>query len=96
MTKKSKSQTFEEAIEELEEITRALEGGRLSLDESITAYERGMELKKVCQEMLDRAEKKLEFLHKKENGSLERKSFDSDAEKEIVQSSLFVEDEDDE
>lgn len=90
MAKKGKG-TFEEAIEELEEITRNLESGRLSLDDSIAAYEKGMELKKVCLEMLNRAEKKLEYLEKKDNGNLEKQSIDSEMETEIIQSSLFKE-----
>jgi len=70
---KKKSIMFEEALGELEEITRRLESGNLSLEESIQSYEKGMELKKICQEMLSRAEKKLEYREKKENGDLERK-----------------------
>ncbi|MCR9141104.1 MAG: exodeoxyribonuclease VII small subunit [bacterium] len=64
---------FEEAIEQLEEITRKLESGAMSLDESIKAYESGMELRKICTEMLSRAEKKLEYLERRSDGSLEKK-----------------------
>ena len=71
---KSKNTTFENALDELEGITRNLEGGGLTLDESIQAYEKGMELRKICQEMLGEAEKKLEYLEKKENGELVRES----------------------
>ena len=88
MAKKTKRPTFEEALEQLEEITRALESGGLTLDDSIKAYENGMELKKVCQEMLSHAEKKLEYLEKKENGELEKKPIN---EEEELQSNLFVE-----
>ncbi len=70
---KQDSVSFEEALEALEEITRQLEGGALSLDASIQAYERGMELKKICQAMLEKAEQKLEFLEKQENGAIEKK-----------------------
>lgn len=64
---------FEEAIEQLEEITRKLESGAMTLDESIKAYETGMELRKICSEMLARAEKKLEFLERRSDGALEKK-----------------------
>ncbi len=87
MAKKSKTPSFEEALEELEKLTRSLESGGLTLDESITSYERGMELRKLCQEMLNHAEKKLEYLEKKENGNLVREPIESDA----AQSNLFVE-----
>lgn len=70
---------FEEAIEELEEITRKLESGAMSLDESIKAYEAGMELRKICSEMLGRAEKKLEYLERRQDGSLEKKPIMSDS-----------------
>ncbi len=66
-----KKPSFEEALTELEEITRLLESGELTLDESVEAYEKGMELKKVCYEMLATAEKKLEYLEKKD-GELKR------------------------
>jgi len=64
---KKKEPTFEEAIEELEKITRDLENGNLSLDESIQSYEKGMELKKLCLGILEKAEKKLEYLERKED-----------------------------
>jgi exodeoxyribonuclease VII small subunit len=70
---------FEEAIEQLEEITRKLESGAMSLDESIKAYESGMELRKICSEMLSRAEKKLEFLERRSDGSLEKKPIMSES-----------------
>ena len=75
---KKKEPGFEEALLELEEITRALESGELSLDDSIQSYEKGMELKKVCLDILKKAEKKLEYLEKNSEGSLEKKSIISD------------------
>lgn len=63
--------SFEDAIAELESLTRQLESGELSLDHSIKAYEKGMQLKKICQQMLDKAEGRLEYLAKQEDGSLE-------------------------
>jgi len=75
---KKKEPGFEEALEELEEITRALESGELSLDDSIKSYEKGMELKKMCLDILKKAEKKLEYLEKNNEGELEKKSLFSD------------------
>ncbi len=88
MAKKGKESTFEEALEELEEITRSLESGTLTLDESIKAYEKGMELKKLCSKILETAEKKLEFLERQENGSLEKRSLE-DTEEGELQNDLF-------
>jgi len=91
MTKKSKEPTFEEALQELEEITRALEGGDLTLDDSIQSYEKGMELRKLCIGMLEKAEKKLEYLEKKEDGQLKKNTVDSDSANDTntEQSNLF-------
>ncbi len=90
--KKSKV-SFEEALEELEAITRSLEEGNLSLDDSIKAYERGMELRAIAMEMLNAAEKKLEYLAKKEDGTVERRPIDMD---EARSGMLFEHQEEDE
>ncbi|MCB1166289.1 MAG: exodeoxyribonuclease VII small subunit [Leptospiraceae bacterium] len=75
---KKRDISFEEALEELEEITRNLEGGQLSLDDSIKAYEKGMELKKLCSSILESAEKKLEYIKKQEDGSLATEPIEED------------------
>ncbi|MBE7439730.1 MAG: exodeoxyribonuclease VII small subunit [Spirochaetales bacterium] len=84
MSKKNEL-TFEEALNQLEEITRKLETGGLSLDESLKSYERGMELRKICQETLEKAEARLEYLEKKASGEVVRKPIDP----ESVEDSLF-------
>lgn len=38
---------FEDALQELEDIVRKLEGN-LPLDEAVAAFERGIELSKIC------------------------------------------------
>ena len=43
-----KNDNFEASLAELEEIVRRLEGGSLSLDESISAFEKAMGLVKLC------------------------------------------------
>jgi len=65
-----KSITFEDALRELEDIAEKLEKGQLSLEESIKAYEKGMELKKVCSDRLTEAEAKIEFLAKGQGGEI--------------------------
>ncbi|TGN08439.1 exodeoxyribonuclease VII small subunit [Leptospira ilyithenensis] len=62
--------TFEDALRELEDIADKLEKGQLSLEESIKAYERGMDLKKVCTDRLTEAEAKIEFLAKGQTGEI--------------------------
>lgn len=51
---------FEKALEELEGIVDQLEQGAVSLDESITLYERGELLKKRCDDLLKNAEMRIE------------------------------------
>jgi exodeoxyribonuclease VII small subunit len=65
-SKGKKSLTFEEAFKELEAIAEKLEQGEISLDESMKAFEKGMELAQYCSEKLNEAESKLQKLVKKE------------------------------
>ncbi len=55
---------FEQAMEELEKIATELENGKLTLDESVEKFEKGMKLSKKCSEYLDNAEKKITVLIK--------------------------------
>ena len=55
----NKKQTFESAINELEEIVKRLEGGEESLEESLKLFEKGTLLAKYCSETLRNAEQKI-------------------------------------
>jgi exodeoxyribonuclease VII small subunit len=48
--------SFESAYAELETIVSRLESGELSLEDSVTLFERGRRLSEHCQSLLDRAE----------------------------------------
>ncbi len=52
--------SFEDALAELEEIVRSLEGGKGKLEDAITAYERGAQLKAHCEKKLKEAQAKVE------------------------------------
>ncbi len=52
--------TFEDALKALEDVVRKLEGGEVPLDESITLYGRGEDLRKHCQARLDAAQARIE------------------------------------
>jgi exodeoxyribonuclease VII small subunit len=56
---------FEEALAELESIVDTLEKGDLTLEESLTAFERGVNLTRTCQKALDQAEQKVRILTEK-------------------------------
>ena len=47
--------SFEDALAELEQIVRGLEGGQQKLEDAITAYERGAALRKHCETKLAEA-----------------------------------------
>jgi exodeoxyribonuclease VII small subunit len=51
--------TYEQAREELAEVVRRLEGGGLTLEESLTLWERGEALAELCRHWLDRARERL-------------------------------------
>lgn len=69
------AKTFEESIAELEEIVAKLEGGNVTLDESLTLFEQGIKLSKNCQKMLDTAEKKVSILMTDNNGEVIKEDF---------------------
>ena len=55
-----KQMSFEQSLSELEEIVSRLEQGDVELERSITIYERGEALRKHCDDLLKRAEAKVE------------------------------------
>jgi exodeoxyribonuclease VII small subunit len=70
---------FEKALADLEGIVEKLEKGGLSLNESMTLFEKGVKLAKFLREELGKAEKKVEILLKKE-GEVRAEPFDLDRE----------------
>ncbi|WP_293705366.1 exodeoxyribonuclease VII small subunit [Stenotrophomonas sp. UBA7606] len=61
MAKKSPNEAspvgqFEQSLEELEQLVEKMEAGDLSLEQSLTAYERGVGLYRQCQQALEQAQ----------------------------------------
>jgi exodeoxyribonuclease VII small subunit len=52
--------SFEDALSELEQIVRRLEGGQVKLDEAIVSYERGAQLKRHCERKLNEAQQRID------------------------------------
>ena len=52
--------SFEEALAELEQIVRRLEGGQVRLDDAIECYERGAQLKRHCEQKLNEAQQRVD------------------------------------
>ena len=54
--------TFEKALEELEALVHRMEDGKLPLEESLAAYQRGTELLKFCESRLTDAQARIAIL----------------------------------
>lgn len=53
---------YEEVVKRLGQVVEKLEGGELSLEDSIAAFEEGIRLARAGQKRLEEAEKKVEIL----------------------------------
>ncbi|MFG3448978.1 MULTISPECIES: exodeoxyribonuclease VII small subunit [unclassified Stenotrophomonas] len=67
MAKKSPTDTspvahFEHSLEELEQLVEKMETGDMSLEQSLSAYERGVGLYRQCQQALEQAELRVRLL----------------------------------
>lgn len=71
---------FELAFEQLTELVAALEGGELSLEESLELYERGQALAARCSSLLEQAELKLRQLVEDEEGEFTTAEFEQESE----------------
>ena len=69
--------SFEEALQELEQLVSSMEEGELSLEDSMKAFEKGIKLTRECQTALQKAEQKVQILLN-ENG--ETQAFDVEDE----------------
>ena len=58
--RKNKPLSFEEGIGQIEEITEALSSGTLTLEESMKAYEKGMQLAQSLQAEMESYRKRIE------------------------------------
>jgi exodeoxyribonuclease VII small subunit len=66
---------FESALKKLEEVVKRLEGGELSLDDSLKAFEEGVKQAAFCTKKLNEAEKRVELLLKQKDGGFTREEF---------------------
>ncbi|MDC1356004.1 exodeoxyribonuclease VII small subunit [Pseudomonadota bacterium] len=73
--------TFEEAMNELENLVESLDKGDISLDQAIAAYDKGSQLKDHCQKKLNEAKMKVETIQSSDNSDVvpdKLTSFDSE------------------
>ena len=70
-----KDLTFEQAMDRLEEIVSLLESGDSPLDKSLSLFEEGVKLVKLCNSQLEKAESSVKQLTN-QDGELIEKEFD--------------------
>ena len=58
-------ESFESAMGQLEVLVSKMESGDLSLEESLKAFEKGVNLTRFCQDQLQKAELKVQELNSK-------------------------------
>jgi exodeoxyribonuclease VII small subunit len=75
--KRPETPNFESSLQELEALVEKMEQGDLSLEESLSHFERGVQLSRTCQQALKEAEQKVEILMQK-NGQDETAAFNSE------------------
>ena len=64
-----KSGTFEQNMQRLEQIVRAMERGDVSLDESLKLFQEGTELVRTCNQLLDDAQLQVKKIMTAPDGS---------------------------
>lgn len=60
--KPHKTATFEAAMNELDQLVSDMEAGKLSLEDSLAAYQRGAELLAFCRSRLEEAQQRVRVL----------------------------------
>jgi exodeoxyribonuclease VII small subunit len=69
------TEKFETTLKKLEEVVKRLEGGDLTLDESLKAFEDGVKYAAFCTKKLNEAEEKVELLLRRKDGSFAKEPF---------------------
>ena len=78
MSKQDNNKDFETSLKKLEKIVSDLENGELPLEESIKTFEEGVKLTKHCQNLLSKAEIKIQKLVESKDGSIDLETFDDE------------------
>ena len=72
------NKTFEESMQRLEQIVRAMERGDVALEESLKLFQEGTELVRSCGKLLDEAELQVKQIMTAPDGSPVEEDFDHD------------------
>jgi exodeoxyribonuclease VII small subunit len=73
--KKKNKESFETSLHALEEVVERLEGGDLTLEESLESFELGVKSAARCRKLLKEVELKVELLLKDRDGGLTLEDF---------------------
>ena len=73
-----KNQTFEQNMERLEQIVRAMERGDVALDESLKLFQEGTELVRSCEKLLENAKLQVRQITPGAEGEPTEVPFDED------------------
>ena len=73
-----KTMDFEQALGELESLVNKMEGGDLSLEESLQAFENGVKLNREAQARLNAAEQRVKVLVEEQGQLVEEDFFDEE------------------
>ena len=73
MKKNNIEPSFEDSLKKLEEIVDQLESGDIDLETSVGLYEKGMDLKKICDEKLKKVENQIKKI-KVENNKIQKEN----------------------
>ena len=74
MKKNNDDLSFEDSLKNLEDIVEQLESGDVDLEISVELYEKGMNLKKICEEKLKKVENQIKKI-KVENNKIQKENF---------------------
>lgn len=74
--KKADNMSFEEALQELEQLVQQMEQGELPLEQALQSFERGIQLARRSQTVLQQAEQKVQVLMQ-QNGQAELRDLPS-------------------
>ena len=69
---------FEDALLKLENYVKKLENDKMSLDESLEAFEEAVSLVKICNEKLEYAEQRVRILTQSSDGCITDQGFNTD------------------
>jgi exodeoxyribonuclease VII small subunit len=72
----SQNKTFEESMQRLEQIVRAMERGDVALEESLKLFQEGTELVRSCNKLLDEAQLQVKKIMTAPDGSPVEEEFD--------------------